>query len=239
MYNYIETTNMENVYSMEEEERSDHGGAMSKEIWVTSFTEASAQEFREQVLRRVDKEGTMVIPIYIDSYGGNVDALAKMIETMDEVPNRFVTIVQGKAVSCGSILLSHGDLRFCGPYSRVMVHNVSSFSWGDVYALKSNGDEAMRMNKQFLGLLARNCNMTYEELQKRIKNATDSKEIWMTAQEAVKFGVVDKVGTPALVPILQWACEVVPPKERFSFVDNELVDKESAPKKKRKKNSKV
>lgn len=188
----------------------------SNEIWVNEFNDKSAQEFREQVLERADPEGKMVIPIYIDSYGGYVDALAKMIETMDEVNNRFITVCMGKAMSCGAILLSHGDLRFCGKYSRVMVHNVSSVSYGDVYSMKAGSDEGLRMNKVFMGLLAQNCGYTYEQLQALIKTATDSKDIWMSPEDALEFGIIDRIGVPELVPIVQWACETVPDKPRMN-----------------------
>ncbi len=219
----------------DEEESPSSGSRKGNEIWVNEFTDKSAQEFREQVMARSDKEGTMVIPVYIDSYGGNVDALAAMLSTMDEVPNRFITVCVGKAISCGAILLSHGDLRFCDKYSRVMVHNVSTLSWGDVYSLKALSEEAMRMNKVFMGLLAENCGTTYDKLQDNIKAATDSKEIWMSPADAVKFGIVDKVGVPELVPILQWTCETRPDKVRMSASQAEPTKKKPIKKKAPKK----
>lgn len=189
----------------------------SREILVNSFTEESAQIFRDQVFERADRDGTNVIPVYIDSYGGYVDALAKMIDTMDEVPNRFVTVAMGKAVSCGAILLSHGDLRFCSPHSRVMVHNVSAGTFGDINTMLSSVEEVTRLNEMFLGLLAKNCGISYKELQERIKNCTDSKNIWMSPQDALKFNIVDKIGVPELVPIVQFAVDSVPKKERLNL----------------------
>jgi ATP-dependent protease ClpP protease subunit len=203
-----------------------------KEIWVRSFTEESAQEFREQVMERSDKEGTMIIPIYIDSYGGNAYALSKMIATMDEVPNRFITAAYGKAMSCGAILLSHGDLRFVDKYASVMIHNVSASAWGDVFDMKSRSEEMMRVNKMFIGLLAKNCGKTYEELQDLIKSQTDSKEIWLQADEAVKFGIADKVGVPEMVPIIQWACEARPEKQRLDL-HAKAINKKTIKKKRR------
>lgn len=186
------------------------------EIWVTAFTEESAQDFREQVLAIAKKNPSEVIPIYIDSYGGFVDSLAKMIETMDEVPNRFITICMGKAISCGAILLSHGDLRFCGRLSRVMVHNISTGSWGDAYALKADSDETLRMNKRFMGLLAQNCNTTYDKLQHMIKDAVGSKEIWMCAETAKKFNIVDEVGIPRVSASITYGFDMVPHKPRMN-----------------------
>lgn len=185
------------------------------EIWVCKFDEESAQEFRERVLDVAKRDPHAVIPIYIDSYGGFVDSLAKMIETMDEVPNRFITICMGKAISCGAILLSHGDLRFCGRLSRVMIHNISTGSWGDAYALKADSNEALRMNRKFTGLLAQNCGTTYDKLQHLIKDAVGSKEIWMDAEEAQKFNIVDEVGIPRVSAMISWAFEVPPLKPRM------------------------
>lgn len=182
------------------------------EIWVHSFNEESAQRFREQVMERARRGPQLIIPIYIDSYGGYVDSLAKMLETMDEVPNRFITIASGKAMSCGAILLSHGDMRFVGRLSRVMIHNISSGSWGDVHAMKADSEESMRLNKIFMKLLAENCGMAYEDLQRKIKDTTDSKQIWLSPEDALKFGIVDHVGTPDIMPLLQWSVQPLPKK---------------------------
>lgn len=186
----------------------------TKEIWVNEFTEKSAQEFRARVQEISALDPNEIITIHIDSYGGYVDSLAKMIETMDEVPNKFVTICMGKAMSCGAVLLSHGDLRFCGRYSRVMIHNVSSGSWGDIYSIKANSDEAIKLNKMFLGLLAANCNLTYEKLQDKIRATTDAKEIWLEANQAKAFGIVDEVGIPELQMLVQWSFSIIPKKEK-------------------------
>lgn len=187
----------------------------TREIWVHDFNETSAQQFRDKVLKIADNDPNQLIPVYIDSYGGFVDSLAKMIETMNEVDNRFITICSGKAMSCGAILFSHGDIRYIGNYSRIMIHNVSNVSWGDCYSLKAQSDEAMRLNKMFMGLLAENCGITYKELQQHIKDATDSKEIWLSPQDAKKFGIADFVGTPDIKPFMFWQVETKDPKPRL------------------------
>lgn len=194
-------------------EKEDSG---NEEIWVTKFDEESAQKFREQVMDMAKKSPAIVIPIYIDSYGGFVDSLAKMIETMDEVPNRFITICMGKAMSCGAILLAHGDLRFCGKYSRIMVHNVSSGSWGDTYTLKADSEETHRLNKRFMGLLAENCGINYDKLQSLIKDAVGSKEIWLDAEGAQKFNIIDEIGIPNIITNISWSFEIPPTKPRIN-----------------------
>lgn len=186
------------------------------EIWVNDFNEASAQRFRDDMVSKAKSNPNTPIVIYIDSYGGAVDALAKMIETMDEVPNPKVTVCMGKAMSCGAILLSHGDVRYCGKHSRVMVHEVSTGTHGDVHDVHADATESKRLNKHFLGLLARNAGLRgYDDLRKMIKQR-DGRDMYLTAEDAVKFGIVDYVGTPSVTTITLYDVSVLQTNPRRS-----------------------
>lgn len=172
------------------------GDAPSSEIWVTKFDEEHAQKFRKQVLEIAKSDPQRPIVIHIDSYGGYVDALAKMIETLDEINNPIITACMGKAMSCGAMLLSHGDVRFLGRHSRIMVHEVSSGTIGNVQDMKDDVKETVRLNEYFMGLLARNCGFkNYAELRELIKEQ-DGRERYLFGEEALKFGIVDAIGTP-------------------------------------------
>ena len=176
----------------------DLGSLESEEIWVTKFDQEHAQKFRVAVLDAAKGDPTRPIIVYIDSYGGAVDALAKMIETLDEIPNPVVTVCMGVAMSCGAILLSHGDVRFLGRHSRVMVHEVSSFAHGDVHDMHSDVKESIRMNEYFLGLLARNCGFkNYSEFRSLIKTQ-DGRDRYIIGEEAIKFGIIDAIGLPKI-----------------------------------------
>ena len=190
--------------------------SLSDEIWVVKFDEESAQEFRDQVIRTAKEGPNEPIVVYIDSYGGLVDSLAKMIETIDEVPNPVVTVAMGKAMSCGAILLSHGDVRWCGKHSRVMVHEVSGGTQGDVHDVHADALETKRLNKQFLGLLAKNCGIKggYDGLRKLIK-AHDGRDLYLDADAAMKFGIVDAVGLPRVTPVSLYDVSTTPPKKKL------------------------
>lgn len=171
------------------------------EIWVNKFDEESAKEFRDALIYSSKMDPSRPIIIYIDSYGGMVDSLAKMIETMEEVPNPMVTVCMGKAMSCGAILLSHGDVRFCGKHSRIMVHEVSSGSHGNVHDMHADTQEVKRLNEHFMGLLAKNCGYDgYDDLRKIIKEQ-DGRDRYMDAAKALEFGIIDAIGLPKLQPM--------------------------------------
>lgn len=188
------------------------------EIWVNEFTEKSAQEFRKELLDATKGTDPLrPVIVYIDSYGGQVDALAKMIETMDEIPNPIITVCVGKAMSCGAMLLSHGDIRFCGKHARVMIHEVSSGTFGNVHDMNADTQETKRLNKYFMGLLAKNCGIKggYDAIRKIIKNQ-DGRENYMDAAAALKFGIVDGIGMPSINKLNLYQVEAVTDKKRLA-----------------------
>lgn len=190
--------------------------ANGDEIWVTDFTAQTAQEFRERLLEESQENPLKPIIVYIDSYGGHLDALASMIATLDEIPNPIITACYGCAMSCGAILLSHGDMRFCDPHARVMVHRVSAATWGDSDDMKNDVAEIDRLNKYWLGFLALNSNMAggYNELESLMKSK-DGKDRYLTAQEARDMGIIDVVGRPKLNQVTLY--EVVSGPDKISI----------------------
>lgn len=194
-----------------ENNSSDSGKKTSRssnkdDIWVNEFTEKSALKFREQVMEQVSAyDSNKPIVIRIDSYGGLVDSLASMIETIDCIPNPIITSCEGKSMSCGAILLSHGDYRFCGRHSRILIHEISGGSIGDVHDVHNDASEMKRLNTYFLGLLAKNCGIKggYNAFRKIMKSY-DGRDIYLDAHKALDFGIVDEIGVPTVVPIVQY-----------------------------------
>ena len=188
----------------------------TNEIWVTKFDEEAAQKFRDSVVFQSRLDPKRPITIYIDSYGGSIDALAKMIETIDEVPNTIVTACMGKAMSCGAVLLSHGDVRFCGKHSRVMVHETSSGTVGDVHDMHADVTETKRLNEYFLGLLAKNCGFKgYDDVRQLIKKQ-DGRDRYMDAKASLEFGIIDAIGTPRTTVNPLYEVTVAPEKPPFN-----------------------
>jgi|GEM_PF-1854207 len=205
------------------------------EIWVNKFDEESAQEFREDLLDAAKGDPQRPIVIYIDSYGGLLDSLAKMLATMDEISNPLITVCMGKAMSCGAVLLSHGDIRFCDKYSRVMIHEASGGAGGDVHDVHADAEELKRVNTKFLGLLADNCGIKggYQGLREMIKNQ-DGRDCYLDADAAVKFGIVDVVGLPKVDQQTVNSVTMLPEKKRvrkFSKIQNQPKNKASKTKK--------
>tara|TARA_B100000674_G_C37736930_1_gene867017 strand:- start:275 stop:880 length:606 start_codon:yes stop_codon:yes gene_type:complete len=127
-------------------------------IRVRKFDELSAKEF-SSLVSKAQNTGQPVLPVIIDSYGGQVYSLMSMISDIKHSRIPVATIVQGKAMSCGAILFSFGaeGKRYMDPDATVMIHDVSSMEYGKVEEIKASAEETERLNKKIYHMMAENC----------------------------------------------------------------------------------
>ena len=127
-------------------------------IRINKFDEASAKGF-SAAMSRAQNTGQPVVPVIIDSYGGQVYSLMSMISNINHSKIPVATIVEGKAMSCGAILFSCGaeGMRYMDPDATLMIHDVSSMKWGKVEEIKASADETARLNKKVYQMMAQNC----------------------------------------------------------------------------------
>jgi ATP-dependent Clp protease protease subunit len=167
-------------------------------ITVNEFTEESVKKFNE-LMCQAQNSGQKVIPIEIDSFGGQVYSLMAMISAIKTSRVPVATIVQGKAMSCGAILASFGSegLRFMDKDSTMMIHDVSSFAFGKIEELKSDVREAERLNDKVYKMMARNCGKADDYFTKLIHDKGHS-DWFLDAEEAKLHGIVDHVRVPEM-----------------------------------------
>lgn len=127
-------------------------------IRVNKFDETAAKNFSAAMMK-AQNTGQPIIPVIIDSYGGQVYSLMSMISDIQHSKIPVATIVQGKAMSCGALLFSFGaeGHRYMDPDATLMIHDVSSMSWGKVEEVKASADETTRLNKKVYQMMAKNC----------------------------------------------------------------------------------
>ena len=132
------------------------------------------------------------IMLYINSPGGVITAGMAIYDTMQQVRADVSTICIGEAASMGSFLLSSGakGKRLSWPSSRIMIHQPLGGAQGQATDIEIEAKEILRMKNMLNGILAENCNQPLE----RIKKDTE-RDYYMSAQEAVEYGLIDKVIT--------------------------------------------
>ena len=165
-------------------------------VRVNKFDEESSKKFASEVAQ-AHNTGQKVIPIVIDSYGGQVYSLMTMIAAIKDAELPIATIVEGKAMSFGAVLLTFGDegMRFADPNATVMIHDVSSGGWGKIEELKADVKEAERLDEKIYTMMARNCGKKDDYFKKKVFNKKHA-DWFMCADEAKKHGIVNHLRLP-------------------------------------------
>lgn len=167
-------------------------------IRVNKFDEDSANKFQLEVAQ-AHNTGQKVIPVIIDSYGGQVYSLMTMISAIKNSEIPVATIVEGKAMSCGAVLLTFGEdgMRFADPDATIMIHDVSSGGYGKVEELKASVDESSRLDDKIFTMMARNCGKKDDFFKKKVFTKKHA-DWFLDAQEAKKYGIVNHLRVPKI-----------------------------------------
>ena len=167
-------------------------------IRVNKFDEESAKKFSAE-MAAAHNSGQKVIPVVIDSYGGQVYSLMSMIGAIKHSELPVATIVEGKAMSCGAVLFSFGTdgYRFMDPNATVMIHDVSSMDFGKVEELKAGAKEADRLNTIIYTMMARNCGKKDDYFMKIVDKKKHA-DWFLDADEAKKHGLANQLRVPAI-----------------------------------------
>ncbi len=130
------------------------------------------------------------VSIYINSPGGSVTAGLGILDTMNYIKPDVATICMGQASSMGAVLLSGGKKgkRSALPNSRVMVHQPWAGMQGTASDIQIHAQELLAMKERLNKILADQTGKTI----KKITNDTD-RDFFMTAEEAKKYGLIDRV----------------------------------------------
>lgn len=130
------------------------------------------------------------IHLYINSPGGAVSAGLSIYDTMQYIRSDVATTCVGQAASMGAFLLAAGakGKRSVLPNSRVMLHQPSGGSSGVAADIEIQAREILLMRDKLNEILASHTGQPVE----RIAEDTD-RDFWMNAQEAVDYGIIDKV----------------------------------------------
>lgn len=128
--------------------------------------------------------------LYINSPGGIITAGLAIYDTMQYIKCPVSTICTGQAASMAAVLLAGGDKgrRIALPNARIMIHQPSGGARGQAVDIEIQANEILRMRKITNDILTRHTGQPLE----RVQVDTD-RDFFMSPEEAVKYGIVDKV----------------------------------------------
>ena len=153
-------------------------------------SDVSASVIVAQLLFLEAEDTEKDIQLYINSPGGSVTAGMAIYDTMKYIKCDVSTICIGMAASMGAFLLAGGTKgkRMALPNAEIMIHQPSGGSQGQATEIEIAAKHILRTKEKLNKILAENCGKDYELIA-----ADTERDNWKTAEEAVAYGLIDKV----------------------------------------------
>ncbi len=155
-------------------------------------TDASASIIVAQLLFLEAEDPNKDISLYINSPGGSVTAGMAIYDTMNFIKCDVSTICIGMAASMGAFLLAGGakGKRLALPNAEIMIHQPLGGAQGQATEIEIAAKHILKTKEKLNRMLAENTGKSYEEIA-----AATERDNWMSAEEAVAYGLVDQVIT--------------------------------------------
>lgn len=168
-----------------------------KVIRVTEFDDDGLEDF-EKDLNQAHKTGQPVIPIVIDSFGGNVYSLLGFLAAIESATLPVATIVTSKAMSCGALLFCWGTdgYRFMHPDACLMIHDLSWGTWGKVEDIKIDASHLDEMNQRIYKRVSCKLGHPPDYLGKLIKQHHHL-DWFLAAKEAKRYKIANHLCVPS------------------------------------------
>lgn len=156
----------------------------------TQVDDYTANVIQAQLLYLDSSEPGKDVSIYINSPGGSVYAGLGIYDTMQYIQSDVSTICTGMAASMAAVLLVAGakDKRFALKHSRVMIHQPMGGIQGQASDIEITSREILKLKKELYTIISEHSGQPYEKVYQ-----DSDRDYWMTAQEAVDYGMIDRV----------------------------------------------
>ena len=130
------------------------------------------------------------VSIYINSPGGSVYAGLGIYDTMQYIQSGVSTICTGMAASMAAVLLVAGEKgkRFALKHSRVMIHQPMGGIQGQASDIEITSREILKLKNELYTIISQHSGQPFDKVYQ-----DSDRDYWMTSQEAVEYGMIDKV----------------------------------------------
>ena len=156
----------------------------------TEINDYTANTLQAQLLYLDSVDPGKDISIYINSPGGSVYAGLGIYDTMQFIGSDVSTICTGMAASMAAVLLVSGKegKRLALPHARVMIHQPMGGAQGQASDIEITAREIQKLKKELYTIIADHSHTDFDKVW-----ADSDRDYWMTAQEALEYGMIDSV----------------------------------------------
>ncbi|MBR5031011.1 MAG: ATP-dependent Clp endopeptidase proteolytic subunit ClpP [Muribaculaceae bacterium] len=156
----------------------------------TQIDDYTANVIQAQLLYLDSADPGKDVSIYINSPGGSVYAGLGIYDTMQYIQSDVTTICTGMAASMAAILLVAGEKekRYALKHSRVMIHQPMGGIQGQASDIEITAREIQKLKEELYKIISTHSGQPYDKVY-----ADSDRDYWMTSQEALEYGMIDKV----------------------------------------------
>jgi len=146
-----------------------------------------------QLLYLSREDADREISMYINSPGGQIYAGLAIYDTMRMIPNKISTVAVGVTASFGTVLLAAGTKgqRYSLPHATIHMHQPLGGAQGQASDIEIQAKEILRLKSRLNEILAESTGQKLEVIERDTE-----RDFYLNAQQAVEYGLVDKVLTP-------------------------------------------
>ena len=158
----------------------------------TEVNDYTANVIQAQLLYLDSVDNERDINLYLNTPGGSVYAGLGIYDTMQFVKARVATICTGLAASMGAVLLVAGEkgMRAALPHSRVMIHQPLGGIQGQASDIEITAKEILKLKDELYQIISDKSGKSMDQIRQDA-----DRDHWMTAAEALEYGMIDKVYT--------------------------------------------
>lgn len=156
----------------------------------TAVNDYTANVIQAQLLYLDSVDSERDISLYLNTPGGSVYAGLGIYDTMQFIGSKVATICTGMAASMGAVLLVAGEkgMRAALPHSRVMIHQPLGGIQGQASDIEITAREILKLKDELYQIISDHSGQGMDKIRKDA-----DRDYWMTALEALEYGMIDKV----------------------------------------------
>ena len=156
----------------------------------TQVDDYTANVIQAQLLYLDSSDPGKDISIYLNTPGGSVYAGLGIYDTMQFISSDVATICTGMAASMGAVLMVAGaeGKRSALRHSRIMIHQPMGGAQGQASDIEITAREIQKLKKELYTIIAEHSHNPFERIEK-----DSDRDYWMTADEALEYGMIDKI----------------------------------------------
>jgi ATP-dependent Clp protease, protease subunit len=170
-----------------------------KPLYIADFSDDAVAAVGEAFQDAIENS-LNIMPVYINSFGGEVENLLAMVDIFNTFPGKVVTIAMGKAMSAGAFLLACGTsgYRYATPNTTMMIHHLGVTGLeGKTQDMEVEAAVLKKLQKRIFGMLDSKCSQKSGFFLKLLKEGGNT-DLFLDAEEAKNLHLIDHIKFPIM-----------------------------------------